>query len=110
MHKTVQIACRTLLLGCVCTLFACNRVKCSDVTYSNDVKPLIEANCTASGCHGSSSLNGDYTSYSGLSASAVSGKLNERVIEKKDMPKEKSLSKHDRKVIKCWIDNGAPNN
>jgi len=76
-----------------------------------NIKPIINANCTSSSCHGAGSSNGDYTTYAGLKAKADNGSLDERVLQKKDMPKSApALSLDDRKKIKCWLLNGAPNN
>jgi hypothetical protein len=80
----------------------------SNLSYTSSIRPIIDANCTSSGCHGSRSANGDYTTYDGLLIRVKNGSLSEKVLYNKDMPKGNPLSLDDRKKIKCWIDNGAP--
>lgn len=98
-------------------LFSCSDKDLSDIdcsniasTYSTDIKPIISNNCTLSGCHAAGSPNGDFTTYTGLKSVADNGKLNEQVIIDKKMPPSGPLSLDDRKKIKCWLNNGAPNN
>ncbi len=79
-------------------------------TYTDVIKPIIETNCTGSGCHGTKSSNGDYTTYEGLLIRVNNGTLSKRVLYAKDMPQAGSLSLDDRKKIKCWLDSGAPRN
>ena len=87
-------------------------LECSSVSssYSASIKPLIDANCTSSGCHNAGSSNGNLTTYEGLLIRVNNGTLSKRVLYTKDMPKNGSLSLDDRKKIKCWLDAGAPRN
>lgn len=88
-------------------------INCSQIptSYSNDIKPIIAANCLNAGCHGQGSSNGYYGTYEGLSIRVKNGTLSERVLYRKDMPKNAAaLSVDDRRKIKCWLDNGAANN
>ncbi len=79
-----------------------------EITYTSSIKSIIETNCTGSGCHGTGTSNGNYTTYEGLLVRVNNGTLSKRVLYTKDMPKGSSLSLEDRKKIKCWIDRGAP--
>ncbi len=81
-----------------------------NASYKADIKPIIDANCTASGCHGTKSSNGDYTSYEGLLIRVNNGTLSKRVLYTKDMPQNGALSLQDRQKIKCWLNSGAANN
>lgn len=87
-------------------------LNCSSInsSYTSSIKPIIDANCTASGCHGAKSPNGDYTTYEGLLIRVNNGTLSKRVLYTKDMPQNGSLSLDDRDKIKCWLDSGAPKN
>ena len=87
-------------------------LECSslDASYANVIRPIIDANCTSSGCHNTGSSNGNYTTYEGLLVRVNNGTLSKRVLYTKDMPKNATLSLDDRKKIKCWIDAGAPKN
>lgn len=106
-----------LILGIIMMLFSCrrslNNVDCSKInaTYSNTILPLVKSKCVS--CHFTGNIVGaplDYNLYSDLKAVADNGKLEDRTIGQADMPPKKKLSLDDRKKIKCWIKNGAPNN
>jgi hypothetical protein len=81
-----------------------------NASYRNAIQPIIQRNCMDSGCHDAGSINGDFSTYSGIRGKARNGSLTKRVLEKKDMPPGGALSLSDRKKIKCWIENGAPEN
>lgn len=81
-----------------------------NASYKNDIKPIIQGNCTSAGCHEAGSLNGDFTIYQGLKGKADNGSLNKRVLEKMNMPTNGALSLNDRKKLKCWLNNSAPDN
>lgn len=81
-----------------------------DCCYTSSVKLIIETNCLSSGCHGSSSSNGNLSTYDGLLIRVNNGTLSKRVLERKDMPMGNSLSLEDQKKIKCWLESGAPKN
>jgi hypothetical protein len=68
-------------------------------SYSIDVAPLIESDC--SGCHQ------NFSTYSNLYASRNSVRS---MVVSGQMPQGGGLSDADRNKIVCWIDNGAPNN
>jgi hypothetical protein len=89
-----------------------NNLDCSKISsgYSANIKPIIDGNCLSSGCHNTGSVNGDFTTYSGLKAKADNGTLDNRVIQNKSMPPSGSLSMDNLKKIKCWLNSGSPNN
>jgi hypothetical protein len=81
---------------------------CDSIKYSVDIQPILNANCIS--CHSTGNPNGDYTNYAGTNVKVSSGIFANRVLVAKDMPLGGSLSESDLGKIKCWIDNGAPNN
>ena len=85
-------------------------VDCNAVTYAGTIKPLVAANCSSSNCHGGGSVNGDWTTYAGIETVAKNGVMNTRVVVDKDMPLNGSLSEEEIAQVKCWLDDGAPNN
>lgn len=89
-----------------------NNLDCSKINsgYSSDVKPIISTNCLSSGCHNTNSVNGDFTTYTGLKAKADNGTLDNRVIQQKTMPPSGALSIDQLQKIKCWLNSGSPNN
>lgn len=82
----------------------------TNAKYSTDILPIVTASCVKSGCHDAGSSKGDYTTYDGLKAKVDNGTLQERVVEKQNMPKGGDLLPEQRARIKCWIVAGGPNN
>ena len=85
----------------------CNSIQS---TYSSDIFPLVSAKCNSSGCHSAGSSRGDFTTYQGLKVKADNGSLEKSVLLDKDMPPSGALSQDERNKIKCWLNNGSPNN
>jgi hypothetical protein len=83
----------------------------SNLTYNSGVSSIINSNCNASGCHNSGSSNGSFTSFSGLQGVIGNGTFNSRVLSKQDMPQgSATLSQSQLNSLKCWVDNGFPEN
>ncbi|HRV85454.1 MAG TPA: hypothetical protein P5275_11350 [Saprospiraceae bacterium] len=102
------IATATLLAGCTKTAsIVCDG---SAPSFASDVQPIIQASCALSGCHGSGSRNGDFTSYSGLYGDLVNGQFNREVLVNRTMPEGSSLSTSQLQTLQCWYDNGYENN
>lgn len=80
------------------------------VNFVDHIQPIINQNCAFSGCHGSGSQRGDYTSFEGVKIDADNGKINNRVLVIKDMPPGNPLSTEDLEIISCWLEDGAPEN
>jgi mono/diheme cytochrome c family protein len=83
----------------------------STISYANHIAPLMLNYCN--GCHTAGGTgNGDFSDYAGLKQKVDNGSLNNRVLVIKDMPQAGSptLSDSERKLIDCWIQQGAPNN
>lgn len=83
----------------------------TDSKYSTAIKSIFQTKCAgSSGCHGSGSLNTELITYAN-----ISGKKNQilnRVYASKDMPPSGSpqLSETEKVALKCWLDQGAPDN
>lgn len=83
----------------------------STISYASQIAPLTTTYCN--GCHSAGGTGtGDFTTYAGLKLKADNGSLKTRVVDVKDMPQAGSppLSDAERKLIKCWIEQGALNN
>lgn len=74
----------------------------STPTYTSFVKNIIDTKCVS--CHSS------YSSYSGLSGILGNGDFEKEVIINQSMPQNGSLSSDDLSKLKCWVDNGFPEN
>jgi len=73
--------------------------------FAASISPIISTNCSISGCHnGSRSPN--LSSYNNISANASSivSSINS------NMPPGNRLSQQQIDLIKCWANDGAPNN
>ena len=84
----------------------------SVISYSMDIVPIILAKCSGHACHDATSGNGDYAMYADIKLKADDGQLKNRVIVLKNMPPSGSplLSDAEISQIRCWIQQGAPNN
>ena len=114
---------KTLLFLTYCTvgIVACNKetnttepeqpAPCH-ATYVADIKTIVNAKCAISGCHdGNSGIIG-FKEYTPLKERADNGRIKSYVIELKIMPPATApqLTDNEKKLIKCWLDNGAPEN
>lgn len=90
-------------------LFACKKENkfvpvCdgSTPTYDTDISAIISQNCVS--CHS------NYATYSGLSSTFSNGDFEKEVLNDQTMPKGGSLSEAQLNQIKCWAENGFPEN
>jgi len=91
-----------LPVGCTKTMF-----------YAVDIKPIIDTKCATPGCHEPAGTgNGDFTVFSGVQSKVDNGTIITRVYGAKDMPSAGSpqLTADELSNLKCWLDQGAPNN
>lgn len=86
---------------------------CDSVSYSRDVKAIVDAACTSSGCHvANGSAPGDLTGYAKTAEWALNGQFKLRVFEGfgRYMPPSGMLPEKDLEKLRCWMNAGAPNN
>lgn len=86
-------------------------VDCATVpaTFSANVLPLISGKCAISGCHDATASGGlIFQSYAQISA--AKDRINVRAVVEKSMPSAAPLQPAEINILKCWIQNGAPNN
>ncbi len=77
------------------------------LTYEKDIKSLIQAKC-ANSCHGGSGPGiGDFTNTAIFKGKVDSGKFENRILVKMDMPTTGPLPKEDRDKLQKWLDQGA---
>jgi uncharacterized membrane protein len=79
-------------------------------SYSRDIQVIIQNKCATAGCHNRTSASGGVIleTYNQVQASAA--RIRVRVVEQKTMPTNGALPAIEIEKIRCWIDNGAPNN
>ncbi|MBX2969278.1 MAG: SprB repeat-containing protein [Cyclobacteriaceae bacterium] len=80
------------------------------VSYENDIKPILQANCVKSGCHDGNSGLPNWGVLSTVQANAQNIKLR---TGNKTMPADiapTGLPQNQIDLIACWVDEGAKNN
>ncbi len=88
----------------------------TNVTYTNDIRPLINQFCSTSGCHTAVSVAGGYNleDYASLRDAALGSRLLGSIKHNNGfspMPKGGGkLTDCQIKFIEKWIQQGAPNN
>lgn len=80
-----------------------------EISYNNGISAVLSENCTLSGCHdGSSASAPDMTDYEGAKTYADNGRIEERVLEREDMPPAEDLDDCSKEKIAEWLAAGAP--
>src|SRR6185369_10657351 len=70
---------------------------CNLVSFSKDIKPLINTRCAISGCHLPGFPQGDYTQFDSIKVKVNNGSFRLRVIDTKSMPPLDTLDENDLK-------------
>lgn len=95
-------------------LYPMNFCDTMSVSYSNNIQPIVQANCAISGCHVPGGTGtGDFTSYNGLASQIANGKLVPAVQQTTgaaSMPPSGRLSDCDIATIVNWVAAGAQQN
>lgn len=83
-----------------------------NVSYAEDIEPIIDNSCATSGCHVDGGTgNGSFKNYTRVKAKVDNGSMRQRVVVTQDMPPDpESLTACQINKIDAWIDAGAPNN
>ena len=92
---------------------ACDFCDAGDFKYSTAIRPMLDKQCV--GCHNATASSGgiDLSTYSGVQAVAVNGKLEGAVkwaAGFKPMPAAKKLSDCEIGQVSAWIKAGSSNN
>ncbi len=80
--------------------------------YASDIKTIVQAKCAISGCHDGNSAVVAFTTYAPLKERADNGRIKSYLFELKIMPPASAtqLTEDEKKLMQCWLDNGAPEN
>lgn len=90
-------------------------------TYETNIRDIIDNSCAYSGCH-LDSAPGNYSNFQGLRLIIEDGSFNQRVFTIKDDPvlgmppnnapagRPKNLTEDELNTLRCWIQNGFPEN
>lgn len=117
LQKFSQIA--YIFIFSVC-LYSCTKDKVvivenscpEEVSYSVQVKQIIDETCAYVGCHDSGgNAPGDFTTYNRIQSFLNEDLFEARTIDLRDMPPnyasgQKSLTQEQLDMLVCWIENG----
>jgi hypothetical protein len=80
----------------------------SDISFSNDVKPIIASNCAVSGCHNGSQFP-DFSDDENIfeNASRIKSRTESGSMPPAGRP---DLTNEEIQAIACWVDDGALDN
>lgn len=78
----------------------------SGTSFSADISPIIEANCTITGCHNGTQFP-DFRSFNNIRDNAA--RIKELTLDR-TMPEDGTLTQGQINAISCWVNDGAPNN
>ncbi|MBA3665391.1 MAG: hypothetical protein H0W61_14440 [Bacteroidetes bacterium] len=83
-------------------------VPCDQVTFTNNIGPLVKSNCALSGCHAAGTQQIPLLNYTDVKTIADDGRMKSYVIDGNPefMPKGGQLSTKEKALVVCWIDNG----
>lgn len=97
-------------------IFSCSKDKldpntdaCTEeITYTQEIRTIINTTCAYAGCHDGSSAPGDYTTFIAMQPTLSDLDFMRRVIESQDMPPSysigpTSLSREELILMRCWI-------
>lgn len=118
MKKINQLLIKSLSVGTlsvsVLFLSACKKNKhetdlttCTPLSYTNDIRPLLDLHCNNASCHGANQQP-VLTYYSAVKSSVDNGSFEKEVILNRTMPEGTSLSNEDYDLFNCWLNAGAP--
>lgn len=77
------------------------------VTYTKDIKPILETKCNSGQCHGAGAPQGNWTSFATVKAAATNIR---NQVSAKTMPKapNPALSQAEIDLFVCWVKSGTP--
>jgi hypothetical protein len=106
--------------NCSSTATATVSFSVGNVSYQNDIDPIVQARCAIAGCHdGSNSAIPNYNIFAEFQARAHNDPLGIRQrVKTDDMPRQSGndtqpgdpLSAEEKVALFCWIDEGALDN
>lgn len=112
--KILFAALTVILIVMACKKDQTVKPECFDsVSYANDVKPLMELNCSTAGCHDASAAGGyNLSTYSSVSANAdrILNVLNHNAGYTPMPMGGNKLADSLIQKVECWVKQGALDN
>jgi hypothetical protein len=81
-----------------------------EVSYNEDVRPIVLSNCAISGCHnGDNGADKNWLNFASFQSNAadVKDRITRPVTASGHMPQTGSISREQIQTIVCWVDQGA---
>jgi len=78
-------------------------------SFQSSVKIIINNKCAISGCH-DAFASGGYTFQNYTQINRAKNNIKSAVVIQKIMPLTGTITPDEINQLRCWIDNGAPNN
>jgi hypothetical protein len=78
------------------------------ISWSSEVKSIVDTNCAISGCHVSGGQSPNLSSFSTLKSNASN--IKSRVVGRTMPPDGRSISQEQIDKVACWVDDGAKQN
>ena len=78
-------------------------------SFQGSVKIIINNKCAISGCH-DEFASGGYTFQNYTQINSAKNNIKSAVVIQKIMPLTGTITPDEINQLRCWIDNGAPNN
>ena len=110
MKKTILL----LVVVIMVLVISCRKKKhetdfseCTPVTYTKDIRALLDVHCNNIECHGANQAP-VLTYYAAVKSTFDNGNFRQAVINDRTMPKEAKLSDEDYDLFNCWLEAGAP--
>ena len=114
MHKKVCLIFSILIItiGCTRDIGYLPFCDANPSRFNTNIKPIILTKCATIGCHTNGFALGDFNTYSEIKSKIDKGSFQNFVFTVKIMPPASSeqLTEDEYKKIKCWLDDGAPEN
>ena len=82
----------------------------STASLSNDVLPIVQQNCAVAGCHVSGTGRANFTDKNVVIQFASQIRTNTSSGVMPPPSSGKSLTEAEKKLISCWVQNGAKDN
>jgi hypothetical protein len=78
----------------------------ANITYTNSIKTLVDANCASSSCHAAGGTSPDLSSYTNVTNNIT--RVKARAIDLKTMPASSPLTVCEINKLQAWINAGTP--
>ena len=124
MARSAKLSVFVILAMGLLTVLSCRNkpfIPDRQVSFSNDVFPIIGGNCTASDCHGAGGRAGELITYDDLMkdgnivagnphASSIYRTITAQNGSQMPVPPQSPLTDQQIQTIFIWIEQGAKNN